>query len=101
MTLDTFSTIDNPAKWPAIQHAEVLARRTRQTVRVYVGPPGSGSMKGDQTKNVWFVRLASEPAPAKAQLAYEVFAAGDTLVTRDAANMKTTRLNQDGSEVGK
>jgi hypothetical protein len=106
MTLDTFNTILNPAKWPAIQHAESLARSTRKPVKVYVGPPGSGCMNGDgkgsTAENIWFVRMASEPAPDKAQLAYKVIALGDgTLLTQDAANMKTTRLNQDGSEVGR
>ena len=90
----------NPAKWPALQHAESLARKSKRPVKVYVGPPGSGCMNGGGTENVWFVRLSTDPAPAGATLAYSVFAADGEIVVRNVFLERSIRLNQDGSIVG-
>lgn len=64
---------NNPARWPAISHANYRARRDRKTMLVYVAPPGTRHCMDaggfvNSIHNVWFVRPEGEDAPKGAQL---------------------------------
>jgi hypothetical protein len=65
------SPAKNPARLAALIQAQDRANREQVPVSVYVAPSTTREpYMGDRSKglNVWFVRLASEPAPMDAEL---------------------------------
>ena len=53
----------NPARFPALQHAQPRANRDNAPMHVYVGPPDTPHAFLPSGFNVWFVRPANVPAP--------------------------------------
>ncbi len=68
MPLDTEDRRLNPAKFPALAHAQSWANRTGEPVKVWVAPPGTKhSLNDGGAVHVWFVRPANEPGPKGAE----------------------------------
>lgn len=58
----------NPAKYPALLHAQNRANREGKACAVYLAGPNAKQVFTPTYANVWYVRLLEEPAPEGAQL---------------------------------
>lgn len=58
----------NPARYPAMHHAQTRANRENQIMKVFVAPPDAKQVTKPTGFNVWYVRAESEGMPEQAEL---------------------------------
>lgn len=63
----------NPAKYPALLHAQNRANREKKPCAVYVAGPDAKQVFTPTYANVWYVRPEGEPVPEGAQLFQTVY----------------------------
>lgn len=69
----------NPARYPAMHHAQTRANRENLPMNVFVAPPNSKQVTSATGFNVWYVRAETEGKPENAELFQTV--APETRVT--------------------